>query len=208
MYYTWETARTNTAQAFQRRHVLYLRNGTHKHRTGLSEETCTILEKRHAQTQHKPFLQKHVLSPHHVNPNWLENQHKISHERIPNAHPGCTSLLCLRPAFESDDQKGPLSSFSGTFSAELFLMRYWLWEAGEVSWLTVGLFLYNTIFSSLTPSVPQPVKFLGWKMHAHACKQYIVRSYDASTFNEFWRKSFHMPVCKRRQKCQFQISQF
>ena len=55
MHYTLETACTNTGQAFQRRHVLSLRNGMHKHRTSLSEETCTILEKRHAQTPDKPF---------------------------------------------------------------------------------------------------------------------------------------------------------
>ena len=125
MYYTWETADTNTGQAFQRRHILYLRNGTHKHSASLSEETRTILEKLHAQTQHKPFFLKRVLSQHQVNPNWLENQQKRSHEKNPNAHPGCTSLFCPRPAFESDDQKGPLSSFPGRFSAELFLMRCW-----------------------------------------------------------------------------------
>ena len=35
----------------------------------------------------------------------------------------------------------------------------------------------------LTPSLPQPVKFPGWKMHGRAYKQYIFRSYDASTFS-------------------------
>ena len=35
----------------------------------------------------------------------------------------------------------------------------------------------------LTPSLPQPVKFLGWKMHGLTCKRHIFRSYDTSTFN-------------------------
>jgi len=30
----------------------------------------------------------------------------------------------------------------------------------------------------LTPSLPQQVKFLGWKIHGHACKQYVFRSYN------------------------------
>ena len=35
----------------------------------------------------------------------------------------------------------------------------------------------------LFPSLPQPVKFPGWKMHGRACKQYIFRSYNTSTFS-------------------------
>ena len=35
----------------------------------------------------------------------------------------------------------------------------------------------------LTPSLPQPVQFPGWKMQGRTCKQYIVQSYDTSTFN-------------------------
>ena len=31
---------------------------------------------------------------------------------------------------------------------------------------------------ALTPSLPQPVKFPGWKMHGRGCKQHIFRSYD------------------------------
>ena len=31
--------------------------------------------------------------------------------------------------------------------------------------------------------LPQPVKFPGSKMHVRACKQYISRSYNTSTFN-------------------------
>ena len=36
---------------------------------------------------------------------------------------------------------------------------------------------------SLTPSLPQPVKFPGWKMRGRACKPYIFRSYNTSTFS-------------------------
>ena len=35
----------------------------------------------------------------------------------------------------------------------------------------------------LTPSLHQHVKFLGWKMHRCACKQYIFWSYNTSTCN-------------------------
>ena len=37
--------------------------------------------------------------------------------------------------------------------------------------------------ASLTPSLLQPVKFMGWKMHRHTCKQHVFRSYNISTFN-------------------------
>ena len=36
---------------------------------------------------------------------------------------------------------------------------------------------------ALTPSLPQPVKFLGWKMHRCTCKQNIFWSYNTPTFN-------------------------
>ena len=35
----------------------------------------------------------------------------------------------------------------------------------------------------LNPSLPHPVQFTGWKMHARAFKQYIFLSYNTSTFN-------------------------
>ena len=34
----------------------------------------------------------------------------------------------------------------------------------------------------LTPSLSQPVKFPGWKVHGCACKQSIFQSYNTSTF--------------------------
>ena len=37
--------------------------------------------------------------------------------------------------------------------------------------------------SPLTPSLPQPVKCPGWKMHGRACKQYIFRSCVTPTFS-------------------------
>ena len=53
----------------------------------------------------------------------------------------------------------------------------------------------------LTPSLPQPVKFLGWMIHGRACKQCIFWSYNVYfQFYAFWWRSFHMPVWKRRQK--------
>ena len=33
-----------------------------------------------------------------------------------------------------------------------------------------------TLLPILTPSLPQPVKFPGWKMQGYACKQYVFRS--------------------------------
>ena len=59
----------------------------------------------------------------------------------------------------------------------------------------------DQVRTSLTPSLPQPVKFPGWKMHERACKLYIFRSYN--TYFQCCvsiKKSFHMPVRKRRQK--------
>ena len=42
--------------------------------------------------------------------------------------------------------------------------------------VSVGLPLYTySRGAGLTPSLPQPVKFPGWKIHGHICKQYIFR---------------------------------
>ena len=46
----------------------------------------------------------------------------------------------------------------------------------------IFLFQNKHNMPALTPSLPQPVKFPGWKMHGCACEQYMFRSYDASTF--------------------------
>ena len=54
---------------------------------------------------------------------------------------------------------------------------------------------------TLTPSLPQPVKFPGWMMNGHTCKQYSFRSYNIFfQCYALWWKSFHTPVPKRRQK--------
>ena len=61
-------------------------------------------------------------------------------------------------------------------------------------------------FLILTPSLPQPVQCPGWKMHGHACKQCIFRSYNSVLWMPcVWMKillhaSANMPVRKRRQK--------
>ena len=39
--------------------------------------------------------------------------------------------------------------------------------------------------SILTPSLPQPLKFPGWRMHGRVCAQYIFRSSSTSTFNAY-----------------------
>ena len=53
----------------------------------------------------------------------------------------------------------------------------------------------------LTPSLPLPVKFPGWKMNGRSCKQYIFRSYNIYfQCCVFWWKSCHMPVRKRKEK--------
>ena len=42
----------------------------------------------------------------------------------------------------------------------------------------------STPNNKLTPSLPQPVAFPGWKTHGRAaCKEYIFRSYNTSTLN-------------------------
>ena len=55
---------------------------------------------------------------------------------------------------------------------------------------------------SLTPPLPQPVKFPGWKMQRRACKQFIFRSCNTSTFSamRFDQSSFPMLVRKRKKK--------
>ena len=55
----------------------------------------------------------------------------------------------------------------------------------------------------LTPSLPQPVKFPGIKMHGRAYKQCIFGSYDASIFGamSFYETPFMpMPEGKRKEK--------
>ena len=69
----------------------------------------------------------------------------------------------------------------------------WQWHQSEVTlqWYTLCL---------LTPSLPQPVQFLGWKLYRHACKQYIFQSCNVYfQCYAFWC-AFHTPVWKRRQK--------
>ena len=60
------------------------------------------------------------------------------------------------------------------------------------------LFFSNGI---LTPSLPQAVKFPGWKIHRCACKQCIFRSCNISfQCCAFWWKPFHLPVQNRKPK--------
>ena len=55
-------------------------------------------------------------------------------------------------------------------------------------------------FVSLTPSLPQSVRFPGRITHGRACKQNILLSYNICfQFCVFWWRSFHMPVRKSRQ---------
>ena len=55
----------------------------------------------------------------------------------------------------------------------------------------------------LTPSLPPPVRFPGWKTHGRACKQYGFRSCYTSTFNavrfDKKKKSFYLPVQKEKE---------
>ena len=63
----------------------------------------------------------------------------------------------------------------------------------------------------LTPSLPQPVKISGWKMHGRACKQYISRFYNPSTFSaiRYDESPFTCHCEKENQKAYgFQISDF
>ena len=55
--------------------------------------------------------------------------------------------------------------------------------------------------STLTPSLPQPVKCPGWKMQGHASKQSIFRPYNiCCQCYVIWWQPFHTPVRKRRPK--------
>ena len=44
----------------------------------------------------------------------------------------------------------------------------------------------------LTPSLPQPVQFPGWKVHAHACEQYIFRPCNKSNFSTVHLIKIHL----------------
>ena len=68
--------------------------------------------------------------------------------------------------------------------------------------------MYSMII--LTPSLPQPVKFPGWKMHGCACKQCIFWSYNTSTFNAMrFDENLFTCQCGRKKKAYgFQISHF
>ena len=65
-----------------------------------------------------------------------------------------------------------------------------------LKYFSMKLFIWLAVW--LTPSLPEPVKCSGWKMHRNACKQYIFRSYnfyfqcfyffDANPFTWQWEK--------------------
>ena len=64
----------------------------------------------------------------------------------------------------------------------------------------------------LTPSLPQPVKFLGWnwKLQRHTYKQYIFCTYNIyfQCYIFQW-KSIHMPVAvRKRRRKQLRVSNF
>ena len=53
----------------------------------------------------------------------------------------------------------------------------------------------------LTASLPQPVKFMGWKVHVHACKHYIFWSCNIYLqCYAFWRNSLQIPMPKKKKK--------
>ena len=63
---------------------------------------------------------------------------------------------------------------------------------------------------ALTPSLPQHVRFPGWKIHEGSCKQRIFSPVNTCLqCYAFWWKSFYiiMPVRKRRQKS-WRVSNF
>ena len=66
----------------------------------------------------------------------------------------------------------------------------------------IFLFTNKHNMPALTPSLPQPVKLPGWKMHGRAWKQYIFPVLWHVYFQcyEFWWQSFHVPCEKRSQK--------
>ena len=111
-------------------------------------------------------------------------------------------MLWTCAAVRVDTERGPMTQ-----------RTYTLWNEDQqcvrhsYSGLVLGTTYYLNLVN-LTPSLPQPVKFLGRKMQGRACKQCIFRSYNIyfQCF-VFRRKSFHVPVRKRRQK-QLRLSNF
>ena len=79
------------------------------------------------------------------------------------------------------------------------------WRSTQVASHWRGPHLFN-------PSLPQPVQFPGWKVHAHACKQYffgpITNYFQCCAFGRE-KKSLRMPSEKEDKKAyEFQFSHF
>ena len=56
----------------------------------------------------------------------------------------------------------------------------WCFSHKLLVWQTSGRMVWH---SNLTPSLPQPVKFPGWKMDRRICKKYFFWSCSTSTFS-------------------------
>ena len=95
-----------------------------------------------------------------------------------------------------------LLCFSASSALCLF---FWIWLGKTFFFLNVHVLTTGhwpcVTDRTLTPSLPQPVTFLGWKMHRRTCKQYIFRSYSTSTFYAVWfhENSFTCP-CEKAEK--------
>jgi len=68
----------------------------------------------------------------------------------------------------------------------------------------------NSFCETLTPSLPDSVKYPGRKMHGHACRLYIFWSYFRSVFNAmlFMKILAHVSAKRRKKAQEFQISHF
>ena len=100
-----------------------------------------------------------------------------------------TVLVILKGEPEPRSNLGPIGRSNAIRDMQQFVTHLFVW--GHVL---------------LTPSLPQPVKCSGWKMHGHICKQYFF--WSCTTCYQcyaFWWKSFYMPVRKSRLKLRLKL---
>ena len=113
----------------------------------------------------------------------------------------CSGVTCRRPFWQNDQDSESATAVTRGWNGYLNESQH------------KKLIREKTILCwDLTPSLPQPVKFLAWMMHGRACKQYIFWSYTTSTFiaMPFDNKSFFMCQCEKEDKraSGFQILHF
>ena len=136
---------------------------------------------------------------------------RSEHPSLTSGHPVCWEHCVTWKMFDRKSHIGDISNTKPSairFHADFQLYKP-LFETGsqlsESHWFTdspVRRVKDKNHEQALTPSLSQPVQFLGRKIHGCACKQYIFWFYFHIYIQcyAFWWKSFHMPAQKRKQK--------